>query len=142
MSIVAFVILKCALHAAAFGAGMVAAVTWLRRESHLESAAERAARRRTVNFNSLTQIESARRTLCTLAEDMAGQVHAHATAVGAVSDDLTPVCQAATDQDQPFAEAAVKTVAANRKLQHRLEDAERQIRSHIGELANARPIHG
>jgi hypothetical protein len=135
MSIAAVVLLKCALYAAAFGAGMLAAVTWLQREAIRPSAAERAARRRKLNFDSLPQIESARRTLCTLAEDMAGQVHAHAAAVEAVSDDLNPVCTSADNEDQPLKDAAVKTVAANKKLQRRLEDAERQIRSHIGELS-------
>ncbi|MCC6492847.1 MAG: hypothetical protein IT424_07485 [Pirellulales bacterium] len=79
-------------------------------------------------------VEGARQGLCWLAEGMAGDVQAHAAVVGAASRELTPICQSRSEQQQPIKEAAIKTVAANMKLQRRLEEAERKIRTHIGEL--------
>lgn len=138
LSIVAFLLVKCSLHVGAFCAGAAAAHTWIKRTSLTTDDSQAFDARFRKGRASTLLLDSVCHTLCNLAERMAGDVHAHAEAVGAATQELAPVCQASDDKSLPLKDAAVKTVAANIKLQRRLEEAERKIRSHIGELRQSR----
>jgi len=109
------------LEFAAFIAGVVAALGYLRQLTLKAQAASR-----------LTAI--ATRRLGDLAEGMADQIGEHHARVGEFSAQLAPFCETNALHAPAVTEAAAKTVAANDKLRRRLERAGRKLRRHSRDL--------